>query len=53
MRNRMLIDLEYIPDHIQNSVLHFFNQPTPGRDKLFDYFVKFKLKYLMVNIGEF
>ncbi len=53
MRNRMLIDLEYIPDHIQNSVLHFFNQPTPGRDKLFDYFVKFKLKNLMENIGEF
>ena len=53
MRNRMLIDLEYIPDNIQTSVLHLFNQPSPGRDKLFDYFVKYKLKNLMENISEF
>ena len=49
----MLIDLEYIPEDIQTSVLHHFNQPTPGRDKLFNYFVKYKLKNLMENIGEF
>jgi len=34
-------------------VLDIFNQPAPGRDKLFNYFVKYKLKNLMENIGEF
>jgi len=53
IRNRMLIDLEYIPDDIQQAVLSEFNKPEKGRDKMFNYFVKHKLKHLMEDISEF
>ena len=53
IRNRMLIDLEYVPDDIQQAVLSEFNKPEKGRDKMFNYFVKHKLKHLMEDISEF
>ena len=53
IRNRMLIDLEYIPEDIQQQVLDKFDVPDKGRGKMFNYFVKFKLKHLMEDISEF
>ena len=53
IRNRMLIDLEYIPEDIQQQVVSKFDVPDKGRDKMFNYFVKFKLKHLMEDISEF
>lgn len=53
IRNRMLIDLEYIPEDIQQQVVDKYNVPDKGRDKMFNYFVKFKLKHLMEDISEF
>ena len=53
LRNRMLIDLAYIPQEIQSKVVESFDQPTNGREKLFNYFVKHKLKHLMEDISEF
>ena len=53
IRNRMLIDLEYIPEDIQQQVVNKFDVPDKGRDKMFNYFVKFKLKHLMEDISEF
>ena len=53
VRNRMLIDLDYIPEEIQQQVLDKFNVPDKGRGKMFNYFVKFKLKHLMEDISEF
>jgi len=53
VRNRMLIDLEYIPEDIQQQVLDKFDVPNKGRGKMFNYFVKFKLKHLMEDISEF
>ena len=53
MRNRMLIDLSYIPQEIQSKVVESFDQPTNNRSKLFNYFVKHKLKHLMEDISEF
>ena len=49
----MLIDLEYIPEDIQQQVVNKFDVPDKGRDKMFNYFIKFKLKHLMEDICEF
>ena len=53
IRNRMLIDLEYIPKDIQEKVINSFEVPDKGRDKMFNYFIKHKLKHLMEDISEF
>ena len=53
-RNEMLIDLTYIPENLQEQILASYqSQPINGRSKLFNYFVKHKLKNLMENISEF
>ena len=53
-RNEMLIDLTKIPEWLQtNIVVEYDKQPEVGRTKLFNYFVKHKLKNLMEHINEF
>ena len=53
-RNQMLIDLTRIPTELQDQIMNMYNeQPNIGRSKLFNYFVKYKLKNLMENISEF
>ncbi len=53
-RNEMLIDLTYIPENLQEQIMASYqSQPINGRSKLFNYFVKHKLKNLMENISEF
>jgi hypothetical protein len=53
-RNEMLIDLTKIPEWLQtNIVVEYDKQPEIGRAKLFNYFVKHKLKNLMEHINEF
>ena len=53
-RNEMLIDLTKIPEWLQtNIVVEYDNQPKVGRTKLFNYFIKHKLKVLMEHINEF
>ena len=53
-RNEMLIDLTKIPEWLQtNIVVEYDKQPEIGRTKLFNYFVKHKLKNLMEHINEF
>jgi len=53
-RNEMLIDLTKIPEWLQtNIVVEYDSQPEIGRTKLFNYFVKHKLKNLMEHINEF
>lgn len=53
-RNKNLIDFTYIPDKIKKSIIEDFNsQPIRGREKLFNYFIKYKLKNLTENIGDF
>jgi hypothetical protein len=50
----MLIDLTKIPEWLQtNIVVEYDKQPEIGRTKLFNYFVKHKLKNLMEHINEF
>ena len=53
-RNEQLIDLEFIPNDLQEEVLYQYKSACSGdRSKLFNYFVKHKLKNLMENIQEF
>ena len=53
-RNEMLIDLTRVPANLQEQIMSSYHeQPTNGRSKLFNYFVKHKLKNLMENISEF
>ena len=53
-RNQSLIDLEFVPEHLRERILELYSQSESGdRSKLFNYFVKHKLKNLMENIQEF
>jgi len=53
IRNRLIIDLDYIPEGIEKQVLSKFDTPQKGRDKMFNYFITHKLKHLMEDISEF
>jgi 5'-3' exonuclease len=53
-RNRMLIDLTQVPDQVRSDIIEAFKQEPEGkRSKLFNYFVKHKLKNLMEDISQF
>lgn len=53
-RNKMLIDLTQVPQNIRDEVLRQYEeQSDKNRDKLFNYFIKYKLKNLTEKIGEF
>lgn len=53
-RNEQLIDLKFIPTSVQQAILEEFdNQANKSRDKLFNYFIKNKLKTLMDSIGDY
>lgn len=54
MRNKALIDLSEIPDHITKQILDAWNsENTKDRSKLLDYFIQNKLKNLLEVISEF
>lgn len=53
-RNKMLIDLDYIPTEIKEKVRESYrDQEGKKSDKLFNYFIKKRLKNLMQNINDF
>jgi len=53
-RNKKLIDLTQIPEEIESEVLRqYYDQNNKTRNKLFNYFIKHKLKNLTEKIGEF
>lgn len=53
-RNRMLIDLTQVPNDIRDEVRQQYeDQSDKDRSKLFNYFIKNKLKHMMENINEF
>lgn len=53
-RNQKLVDLSFVPSHIKEQVLTKYQEEQgKGRDKLFNYFIKHKLKHMMESIGEF
>ena len=53
-RNETLIDLNKIPNDIENEILNQFGNAEVGdRSKLFNYFVEKKLNNLIQSIGDF
>ena len=53
-RNEQLIDLDFIPQELQDDILvQYTNGVSGDRSKLFNYFIKYKLKNLMESIQEF
>ena len=53
-RNEEMVDLTFIPKNIQEETLKQFNEQEGGdRSKLFNYFVKMKLKNLMNSLQEY
>ncbi len=53
-RNQMLVDLDFIPEHISAQIVEAYENVKPGnRQKMFNYFVEKRLKNLMEVIQEF
>ena len=53
-RNRTLIDLDYIPKEIvEKCIQSFIDTPYKDRKNLLNYFVKYRLRNLTENIGDF
>lgn len=53
-RNKKLIDLNYIPDTIQNEVVNQFQTNSEGdRSKILNYMIENRLKNLIENLEEF
>jgi hypothetical protein len=54
IRNERLINLNKTPNELAEQITSSFDeQQNKSRDKLFNYFIKFKLKNLMESIGDF
>lgn len=53
-RNKQLIDLTMIPENIKEQVINKYEEEAgKDRSKVFNYFIKYKLKNLMESVGEF
>ena len=53
-RNKMMIDLSQIPMEYQDRIMEEYNQEKEvGREQLFNFFVKKKLKNLITDIQDF
>jgi len=53
-RNEELIDLDFVPESIEEQILEEYDKPISGnRSKLMPYFIDKQLKNLMENIGDF
>lgn len=53
LRNQTLIDLEFIPNDIEESILKEFDNSNPPQGKVFDYLRTHRLNELLDNIGDF
>jgi len=53
-RNKVLIDLECIPDNITEKIIMEYNkQENKTKEKIFDYLINNKMKVLVEHINEF
>lgn len=53
-RNKTLIDLSQVPDALKESILKEYDSAkTQDRSRLFNYFIKNRLRHLMEHISEF
>jgi hypothetical protein len=53
-RNQTLIDLTLIPGDIKDKIINTYDDTKPAsKQKMFNYFIQYKLKNLMEVIEEF
>jgi hypothetical protein len=52
-RNKMLIDLEMVPEEIQKKTLAAYNEQSPDKSKLLNFFVEKKMKLMLEAINDF
>lgn len=53
-RNKMMIDLKEIPQNYKDLILNQYDEvKNIGREGLFNFFVKYKLKHLLTDIQDF
>lgn len=54
LRNKSLIDLSEIPEHLKNKILEAYSaENTKDRSQLLNFFIKNRLKLLTESLGEF
>ena len=53
LRNQTLIDFDFIPEDVEDSILSEFEKTAPVRGKVFDYLRTHRLNELLDNIGDF
>ena len=53
LRNQTLIDFDFIPPNVEDSILSEFEKTAPVRGKVFDYLRTHRLNELLDNIGDF
>lgn len=53
LRNQTLIDLEFIPEDIENRILEEFDKTTVVRGKVFDYLRTHRLNELLNHVEDF
>lgn len=51
--NLSLLDLGAVPEAIQKQIIEAFEAPVPNGAKIWDYFIKHRMKELLGRIGEF
>ena len=52
-RNKTMVDLGETPESIRINIINQFNEQSPVRGKLMNYFIEKKLKNLMEYVGDF
>ena len=53
LRNQTLIDFDFIPQDVEDSILSEFENTEPVKGKVFDYLRTHRLNELLDNIGDF
>lgn len=53
LRNQTLIDFDFIPPNVEDSILSEFEKTAPVKGKVFDYLRTHRLNELLDNIGDF
>jgi hypothetical protein len=52
-RNQTLVDLDFIPSHVTESINKHYDDYQIKKGDLLNYFIKHRLKNLMENLNDF
>jgi len=53
--NERLIDFKHIPQHIYDAIITEYEsqKPSGGKQKVFNYLIKNRMRHLLENAGDF